>query len=81
MARTARTRRKGSTVLQFVRDIGLTAVWTLIGVALLFLSTILYDKLDPLELRNLIKEGNVAAGVLLGALTIGVALIVSTVLR
>lgn len=72
---------KGVRVLLFARDLGLTAVWTLIGVALLFLSTILYDKLDPLELRTLIKQGNIAAGVLLGALTIGVALIISTVLR
>jgi len=65
-------------VLKFLSELGLSVAWAAIGVVLLFVSTLLFDKFDPLDIRGLIKQGNVAAGVLLGALTIGMAIIIAT---
>ncbi|HET8627999.1 MAG TPA: DUF350 domain-containing protein [Thermomicrobiales bacterium] len=62
---------------KFLSDVGLSVVWAFIGVVLLYLATVLFDKFDPLDIRKMIKEGNIAAGVLLGALAIGIAIIIA----
>lgn len=64
----------------FLTDTGLTIVWSLIGVLLLFVATIFFDKLHPIKLDELIRQGNVAAGVLLGAVVIGIAIIIANVI-
>lgn len=63
---------------QFIENVGLSIVWSVIGVILLFLATLAFDVLHPIKIRHLIEEGNVAAGILLGAVTIGMALIIAT---
>lgn len=63
---------------QFVTEAPLSVLWALLGVVLLFLSTLAFDALHPLRIRHLIEEGNVAAGILLGAVTLGMALIIAT---
>lgn len=65
-------------MLRFITDLALSVAWALIGVTLLFVSTLIFDKFDPLDIRGLIKEGNVAAGILLGALAVGMAIIIAT---
>lgn len=64
----------------FLTDIGLTIVWSLIGVLLLFVATLFFDRLHPIKLDDLIRQGNVAAGVLLGAVVIGIAIIIANVI-
>ncbi len=63
---------------QFFINAGLSVVWAGIGVILLFITTLLFDLLHPLRIRQLIEEGNVAAGILLGAVVIGMAYIIGT---
>ncbi|MDP9374733.1 MAG: DUF350 domain-containing protein [Chloroflexota bacterium] len=65
-------------MLGFVQDVGLSIVWSIIGVVLLFVSALAFDALHPLKIRQMIQEGNVAAGLLLGAVTIGMAIIIAT---
>ena len=65
---------------QFLEDIGLSIFWALLGVVLLWVSTLLFDKFDRLDIRGMIKDGNIAAGILLGALAIGIAMIISAAL-
>ena len=65
---------------QFLEDIGLSVFWALLGVVLLWVSTLIFDKFDRLDIRQMIKEGNIAAGILLGALAIGIAMIISAAL-
>lgn len=65
-------------MLRFITDLALSVAWALIGVTLLFVSTLIFDKFDPLDIRGLIKEGNAAAGILLGALAVGMAIIIAT---
>ena len=56
----------------------LSIVWGTIGVIVLFFSTLVFDMLHPIHIRHRIEEGNVAAGVLLGAVVIGMAYIIGT---
>ena len=62
----------------FLEDLGLSVVWAVVGVVLLFASALAFDALHPLKIRELIHEGNVAAGVLLGGVAIGMAIIIAT---
>ena len=62
----------------FIQDLGLSVVWSVVGVVLLFVSALAFDALHPLKIRHLIQEGNVAAGVLLGAVAVGMAIIIAT---
>ena len=64
----------------FIRDVGLSVAWAVIGVVLLFIATLAFDALHPLKIRHLIEEGNVAAGILLGSVAIGMALIITAAL-
>lgn len=64
----------------FFSDVGLTIAWSLIGVMLLFVATLVFDKLHPLRIDEMIRQGNVAAGVLLGAVVIGLAIIIASVI-
>jgi uncharacterized membrane protein YjfL (UPF0719 family) len=65
-------------VAQFFINAGLSVVWAGIGVILLFIATLVFDMLHPIHIRQRIEEGNVAAGLLLGAVVIGMAYIIAT---
>ncbi len=64
----------------FFSDVGLTIVWSLLGVILLFVATLIFDRLHLLRIDEMIERGNVAAGVLLGAVVIGLAIIIASVI-
>lgn len=66
---------------QFFINAGLSVVWAGIGVILLFIATIVFDLLHPLDLRREIEKGNVAAGILLGAVVIGMAYIIGVAIH
>jgi uncharacterized membrane protein YjfL (UPF0719 family) len=53
-----------------------TIGWTLVGVLIFYAGTRLYDLLDPIDYVAAIKQGNVAAAIKLGAVTLGLAAIV-----
>lgn len=63
---------------QVLANAALSIAWAVLGVVLLFLATLAFDLLHPLKIRHLIEEGNVAAGILLGAVAVGMALIIAT---
>ena len=63
---------------QFFTNAGLSVIWAAIGVVLLFVTTLAFDMLHPLNIRKMIEEGNIAAGILLGAVVIGMAYIIGT---
>jgi uncharacterized membrane protein YjfL (UPF0719 family) len=58
----------------------LTIGWTVIGVLLIYGGTWLFDRLTPLDYRSEIRKGNVAAGVVMAAVILGVAAVVVAVL-
>lgn len=64
------------TLLQLLLTMG----WSLAGVVLIYASTWLFDRLSPIDFRREIREGNVAAGLVLAAVILGTAAVVATVL-
>lgn len=56
-------------------------VWAIIGVLLLLLAIRIFDWIDPIPYREEVKKGNVAAGIVLGALIVGMAIIVFAAIR
>ncbi len=68
-------------MMQFFQNAGLSIVWAALGVVLLFIATLAFDMLHPMRLRQMIEEGNVAAGIILGVVVIGTALIISAAIN
>ncbi|MHB0870655.1 MAG: DUF350 domain-containing protein [Chloroflexota bacterium] len=58
-----------------------SAVWAVVGVLLLIFAVRVFDWIDPVPYRQEVQKGNVAAGVVLGALIIGMAIIVFAAIR
>ncbi|KPL89028.1 spermidine synthase [Herpetosiphon geysericola] len=50
--------------------------WTLVSVLIFYGGARLYDLLDPIDYREEIKRGNVAAAIQMAAVTIALAAIV-----
>ncbi|CAA9566525.1 hypothetical protein AVDCRST_MAG81-1121 [uncultured Synechococcales cyanobacterium] len=63
-----------------LQKIAETVGWTVVGVLLFYGGVRLYDFLDPIDYREEVKRGNVAAGILISAIIIALAAIVITVL-
>ncbi len=53
-----------------------TILWTGVGVVVFYAGTRLFDMLDPIDYVAEIKNGNVAAAIKLGAVTLGLAAII-----
>ncbi|MFM9066115.1 MAG: DUF350 domain-containing protein, partial [Planctomycetota bacterium] len=61
-----------------VRSLLGAAVFTLLGLVLFALSVLLVSRLAPFSLRKEIEEDqNVAVGVMLGAMMIGISIIIA----
>ncbi|MCP9927510.1 DUF350 domain-containing protein [Cyanobium sp. CH-040] len=58
----------------------LTIGWTVVGVLLIYGGTWLFDLLAPIDYRSEIRRGNVAAGLVVAAVILGVAAVVVSVL-
>ncbi|WP_094556552.1 DUF350 domain-containing protein [Synechococcus sp. 1G10] len=58
----------------------LTVGWTIVGVILIYGGLLLFDKLSPIDYRAEIRKGNVAAGVVQGAVILAIAAVVVGIL-
>ncbi|MBW4529419.1 MULTISPECIES: DUF350 domain-containing protein [Synechococcales] len=54
--------------------------WTFLGIILIYLGLLLFDRLSPIDYRAEIRRGNIAAGVVLGAVILAIAAVVVAVL-
>jgi uncharacterized membrane protein YjfL (UPF0719 family) len=57
-----------------------TLAWTVIGIILLYGSVWLFDRVDPINYREEIRRGNVAAGLIVGAIILAMGAIIVSVL-
>ncbi|NJN48779.1 MAG: DUF350 domain-containing protein [Alkalinema sp. RL_2_19] len=57
-----------------------TLLWTVIGVILLYGGVLLYDLVTPMNYREGIRQGNVAAGLVMAAVTLAIGGIIIAVL-
>ncbi len=58
-----------------------TIIYGTIGMALMFITTFLFDLAVPYDFNKELKEKNVGAGFIMAGIYISVALIVSTVIK
>jgi uncharacterized membrane protein YjfL (UPF0719 family) len=54
--------------------------WTLFGIVLLYGAVWLFDRLDPINYREEIRSGNLAAGMIVAAIILGIAAIIVAVI-
>ncbi|MFN7677993.1 MAG: DUF350 domain-containing protein [Cyanobacteriota bacterium] len=66
----------GKILFQLLQTLG----WTVVGVLLVYGGTLLFDRLSPIDYRAEIRGGNVAAGLVLAAVVLGVSAIVAVIL-
>ena len=66
----------GKILLQLLQTLG----WTVVGVGLVYAGTLIFDRLSPIDYRAEIRNGNVAAGLVLGAVVLGLSAIVAVIL-
>ncbi len=55
--------------------------WGVIGVILLIVAFRIFDLSDPVRYHTEIEKGNVAAGIVMGGVMVGMAIIISTAIR
>ena len=58
----------------------LSLLWTIAGILLIVGGVWLFDRLTPLDYRGEIRKGNVAAGLVVGAVVLAVPAVVVTVI-
>ncbi|MFN9693829.1 MAG: DUF350 domain-containing protein [Synechococcaceae cyanobacterium] len=66
----------GKVPVQLLQTLG----WTLVGLLLIYGGTLVFDRLDPIDYRAEIRRGNVAAGLVLASVILGVSAVVVVVL-
>jgi uncharacterized membrane protein YjfL (UPF0719 family) len=55
--------------------------WSIIGVVAFALGSYLFDKLDPIDYKVQIEQGNIAAAIKFSAVLLGLAGIIVTAIR
>jgi uncharacterized membrane protein YjfL (UPF0719 family) len=60
-------------------ELGLSAVFGLLGIIIMALGYLIFDKMIPLDFNKELEKGNIAVGIVIAGLLIGVAMIVSKV--
>jgi uncharacterized membrane protein YjfL (UPF0719 family) len=67
-------------MMPLLQKIAETVGWSIVGVLILYGSVRLFDRLDPIDYRQEIRNGNLAAGVIVAAFIVAIAAIVISVL-
>ena len=60
----------------FLANVGAVIFWALLGMFLLLIADHIIDRIDPLDFDKEIKNGNIAAAIVMSALIIGVAIVI-----
>lgn len=63
-------------LVQLLQTVG----WTFVGVLLVYGGTLFFDRLSPIDYGSEIRKGNIAAGLVLGAVILGVSAVVAVIL-
>jgi uncharacterized membrane protein YjfL (UPF0719 family) len=65
----------------FLSSVAGSIVWAVIGVLLLILAFRIFDLSDPVRYHVEIEKGNVAAGVVMAGVMIGMSIIIYAAIR
>ncbi|WP_246559819.1 DUF350 domain-containing protein [Leptothoe kymatousa] len=63
-----------------MQQLAATVGWSFVGVVLFYLGIRLFDLLDPIDYQAEIRNGNMAAGVILAAVVVSIATIIISVI-
>lgn len=66
--------------MELVQEVAITVGWTFLSVMLFYIGIRLFDYLDPIDYQAEVRNGNVAASIILAALVLGLAAIIVTVI-
>jgi putative membrane protein len=65
-------------MMDIVRNVELALVFALIGIVVFVLSFVIIDRMTPYDLwREIVQEKNMALAVLIGAMSIGICIIIA----
>jgi putative membrane protein len=60
--------------------VGMNVLYAVLGVVIMFLSIKVFDRLTKIELEEELQRGNIAVGILVGALFLSIAIIIGRAL-
>ena len=60
--------------------VGMNVLYAVLGVVIMFLSIKVFDRLTKIELEEELQRGNIAVGILVGALFLSIAMIIGRAL-
>lgn len=64
---------------EILNNLGLSALFGILGILIMVIGYIIFDKIVPVDFNKELEKGNLAVGILVAGLLIGIALIVSRV--
>lgn len=62
-----------------LNNLGVSALFGLLGILIMAIGYIIFDKIIPLDFNKELEKNNVAVGIVIAGLLIGIAIIVSRV--
>lgn len=62
-----------------LNNLGVSALFGLLGILIMAIGYIIFDKMIPLDFNKELEKGNLAVGIIIAGLLIGIAIIVSRV--
>jgi len=65
--------------MEVVSNLGLSALFGLLGILVMAVGYIIFDKMIPLDFNKELEKGNLSVAVVIAGLLIGIAIIVSRV--
>ena len=60
--------------------VGMNVLYAVLGVVIMFVSIKAFDRLTKIELEEELQRGNIAVGILVGALFLSIAIIIGRAL-
>jgi uncharacterized membrane protein YjfL (UPF0719 family) len=67
-------------IMPVVQVVAASIAWTVLGILLLYFGVRLFDTIDPIDYRQAVREGNIAAGITVGAVILGISGIVMAII-
>lgn len=62
-----------------LNNLGLSALFGILGILIMAIGYVIFDKMIPLDFNEELKKNNVAVGIVIAGLLIGIAIVVSRV--
>jgi uncharacterized membrane protein YjfL (UPF0719 family) len=65
--------------MEVMNNLGLSALFGLLGIIIMAIGYIVFDKLIPLDFNKELEKNNIAVAIVIAGLLVGIAIIVSRV--